>query len=220
MPASAESGRDRPAHGWWQCLALGSDGSPSWFAVVWSQDRPDGARIELPEDEARGVVGLNAVCVAHYDTDAAVRSLEVTARGAPKAPPLWFAELPEPDATPPAAVLVTFSGHGVDAGAIVDRVALREVDVKSADQLGAVRWYPATGEVDQIYVSPDHRRRSIGSALIAASSALTLARGCPRLWGDGQRTALGDRWRNASPWSHRAAELTNLAPPMTPFDQR
>ena len=45
--------------------------------------------------------------------------------------------------------------------------------------------------------------------------------GTRRLWADGQRTADGDRLRNANPdWAPRAADLTHLAPPMTPFDQR
>jgi GNAT superfamily N-acetyltransferase len=206
--------------GWWQCRALSADGRPAWFAVVWSTDQADGVRLELPTVDASAVVGEDAVCVAHYDDHGAVTSLAVTRRGAPKAPPLWFAELTEPDAAPPAVSLVAFSGHGIDAGTLLDRGHLHDVEVTSPDQVGAIRWYPATGEVDQVYVSPQLRRRNIGGALVAASSALSLARDRPRLWGDGQRTAMGDRWRNASPWAHRTAELTHLAPPMTPFDER
>jgi hypothetical protein len=63
-----------------------------------------------------------------------------------------------------------------------------------------VRWYQGTGEVDQVYVAPTQRRQGIGS--------------------DGQRTALGDRWRSTSDWAHRTAPLNHLAPPMTPLDQR
>ena len=99
-------------------------------------------------------VGDDSFCVAGYDRDGAVVSLAVTRLAAPKAPPLWFAELTEPDATPPAINLVAFSGHGVAAERLLDRAALREVSVVSADQLGAARWYPATGEVDQVYVHP------------------------------------------------------------------
>lgn len=206
--------------GWWQCRALRADGSPDWFAVVWSADQADGVRLELPSAEAAELVGENAVCVAHYDDLGAVSRLAVTPHGAPKAPRLWFAELTEPDGTPPAVNLLAFSGHGIEPDSLIDQIGLPDVAVTSSDQVGAIRWYPGTGEVDQVYVSPRMRRQNIGGALVAATSALSLARGWPRLWGDGQRTAMGDRWRNASPWAHRAAELTNLAPPMTPFEDR
>jgi GNAT superfamily N-acetyltransferase len=219
MSRSTEPGSSaRP--GWWQCRALRADGTPDWFAVVWSTDQADGVRLERPAEAAFELVGENAVCVAYYDDRGAVSRLAVTPRGAEKAPPLWFAEFTEPDGTPPAVSLVAFSGHGVEPDTLIDQERLRDVEVTSPDQLGAIRWYPGTGEVDQVYVSPRMRRRTIGGALIAATSALSLARGWPRLWGDGQRTAMGDRWRNASPWAHRAAELTHLAPPMTPFEER
>lgn len=206
--------------GWWHCVAMRPDGRPAWFAAVRSPAHEDAERIELPEPEATDAVGEDAFCVAGLGADGNVTTLAVTSLAAPKAPPLWFAELTEPAATPPAASLVAFSGHGVEAGTLLDREALREVDITSADQLAAVRWYPATGEVDQIYVSPPWRRRSIASALITAGGTLSVVRGWPRLWGDGQRTAMGDRWTKASPWAHRGAELTHLAPPMTPFDER
>lgn len=218
MPSPADPD-PTTGRGWWKCRALRPDGEPAWLAHVGSALHSDEVWIELPELAAADLIGDDAVCIARYH-DGLVTRLEVTSRGAPKAPPLWFAELTEPDASPPAVSLVAFSGHGVDAGSLLDRVALRETAVASGDQLGALRWYPATGEVDQAYVAPDWRRRSIGSALVVAGGTLAVARGWSRLWGDGQRTALGDRWRSASPWAHRAATLTHLAPPMTPFDQR
>lgn len=218
MPSSTEPEAPK-SYGWWKCRALGPDGTPIWLAHVGSNLHTDDVWVELPEHEATELIGDDAVCLATY-ADGLVTRLEVTPRGAPKAPPLWFAEVVEPDSSPPAVILIAFSGHDVEPGRLLDREARTDVAVTSADQLGALRWYPATGEVDQIYVSPDWRRRSIGSALIAAGGTLAVARGWERLWGDGQRTALGDRWRKASPWAHRAATLSHLAPPMTPFDQR
>lgn len=215
MPSS-EAG----SAGLWQCRAVRADGSPVWFAVAWSDFLPDNERAELPEAEAVEAVADRAMVVAHYADDGSVGSLAVTPLLAPKAPPLWFAEITEPDGTPPASNLVAFSGHGVDPGSLLDAARLRDVTVTSSDQLAAVRWYPATGEADQIYVAPDWRRRSIGTAIPLAGSTLNLARGLPRFWGDGQRTAMGDRLAKASPYSHRFAELTHLSPPMTPFDQR
>lgn len=215
------SGPDPAAtsQGWWKCRAVGPDGEPVWLAQVESALHTDDVVIELPESEAAALIGEDAVCIARFSGGEVTR-LDVTPRGGPKAPPLWFAELPDADATPPAIVLVAFSGHDVLPGSLLAGTPLQATGVVNSDQLGAVRWYPATGEVDQIYVAPDWRRRSIASALIAAGAALSVARGWPRLWGDGQRTALGDRWRGASPWAHRAATLTHLAPPMTPSDQR
>jgi GNAT superfamily N-acetyltransferase len=212
----AEPGR--PAI-FWHLRAVDEDGRPAWLALVWSDRHPDGTYVELPVAEAEAALDGDAVCIARYD-DGAVTGLQIYPVIETPAPPLWFAELAEPDASPPATVLVAFSGHGVEEGTLLDRAGLADVPVKSADQLGAIRWYPATGEVDQVYVSPAHRRRHIGSALIAASGTLGRARGWPPQWGDGQRTADGERWRNASPWAKGAADLTHLAPPMTPMDQR
>lgn len=206
--------------GFWHCRALDADGRPLWFAVVRSDAHADAERVDLPEPEALAAVGDDAFCVARFGVRGEVTGLSVMALGAPKAPPLWFVELAEPAATPPAISLVAFSGHGVDPGRLLDLTALSDVAVRTEDQLGATRWYPATGEVDQVYVQPARRRQSIGTALMVAAGTLTVVRGGPRIWGDGQRTAMGDRWRNASPWASWGAELTHLAPPMTPIDQR
>lgn len=130
---------------------------------------------------------------------------------------LWFVEVPESQARPPADHLMAFTGHGQPRGRLLDAAALAGVG-GSSQQLGAVRWYPATGEVDQIYVQPAHRRQGVGSALLHAAGVLSVARGWGRLWGDGQRTVLGEQFRNSSYWRQRGADLTHTAPPMTPPD--
>ncbi|MDT4938073.1 MAG: hypothetical protein QOG80_1744 [Pseudonocardiales bacterium] len=186
-----------------------------WFAVVESARQADGARLTLGPSAAETAVGADAVCRATVDDTARVCELDVTQRGAPNAPPLWFGEHRESTAQPPAVSLMAFTEHGVAAGRLLESVDLPQY-VRSEDQVGAVRWYPATGEVDQIYVQPQYRRRSIASALIAAAATLALARDWPRLWSDGQRTELGEQFRNGSPWRHRTADLSHLAPPMTP----
>jgi Acetyltransferase (GNAT) family. len=202
-----------PESGWWHCLAVAPDGSRRWFAVVASPRHPDAARVELLEEAAKYEIGTGAVCVARYDEHERVCGLDLSTR---TVPPLWFGELRESAAQPPAVNLITFTGHGVLPGALHDDAALRDLPVASGDQLGAVRWYPATGELDQIYVQPDRRRRGLATALIAAAATLSYARDWPRLWSDGQRTELGERLRNSGPWWHRAADLTHVAPPMTP----
>src|SRR5690242_10898251 len=203
--------------GWWRCLALNGDGTPTWLAVMpATPDHPDDVVVTLPEAQATEALDPHVLCIARYD-EGRVTRLEVSAEAAPKAPPLWFADLPDPTAAPPTATIIAFAGHGMAPGALVGRPRLRELGVASDQQLGALRWYPNTGEVDQIYVAPAWRRRSIATAMLVAAGTLSVARHGSRLWADGQRTALGERLRNADTWAHRAADLTHIHPPMTPF---
>jgi GNAT superfamily N-acetyltransferase len=195
---------------------LSPDGVPAWFALVDSPRHPDGARVELPAATAHREVGDDAVCTADYGDELRVTALRVGGRVAPDAPPLWFVEVREPSGAPPAVSLVAFTGDDVPAGSLRDD--LGGTSATSADQVGAVRWYPATGEVDQIYVQPQWRRRRIGNVLLVCAATLSYARGWPRFWGDGQRTTLGEQFRNASPWRGLAADLTHVSPPMTPDD--
>lgn len=208
------------AHNLWACRALRADGTTAWFAGVDSTKHADGEMVEVPEARARSYVGPAAVVVADAGPDGAITHIQVSTGAAPKAPPLWFAELPEPDASPPALNLVAFTGLGVQPGSLLDREALRATAARTKDQLGAVRIYPATGEVDQLYVTPAWRRQSVGTSLMIAAGMLVRARGWKDLWGDGQRTADGDRLTKASIWRHHVAPLTHLAPPMTPFEDR
>lgn len=206
--------------GVWRCRAIGPDGNPAWLAAVWSTMHGDGEQVDLTETEATKAVGDDAICLVRFDADGEVTSLVATALAAPKAPTLWFADLPEPQAKPPATSLVAFTGHDVTDGRLVGRDSLSDLPVASGDQVAAVRWFPATGEVDQVYVQPAWRRRGVASALMTVCGTLNVVRGGPRIWADGQRTAMGDRLRDANPWGHWAADLTHLMPPMTPFDER
>lgn len=215
-PSSAEA-----AWPFWYVRALGPDGMLRWAALLQSEEHPDGTLLELPEAEAElALQDQPLVGRAHVGPDGTLTRVEVSAEAAPKAPPLWFLELDEPEATPPATTLLAFSGHDVDPGTFLDRTGLQGVAVTSDDQLGAYRWVPHSGFVDQLYVTPQWRRRSIGTALIAAASLVVIARGWPRMWSDGQRTAEGDRMRSAARWSHRTDDLTHLMPPMTPPEER
>lgn len=204
------------AGSWWQCLIRSADGTPERLIAVESARYPDGTRLEFAPELAAVQVGDDAVCTAVFDASGRVRSLEVVARVAPSAPQVWFAEVREPAAAPPAVSLLAFTGHGQAPGTLLDEADASNVDVGGSDQLGALRWYPATGEVDQIYVQPAWRRRGIASLLLSAGATLSVARDWPRFWSDGQRTALGEELRNGRSWQHRAADLTHLHPPMTP----
>jgi GNAT superfamily N-acetyltransferase len=172
--------------------------------------------IELPVDAAVAQIGTDSVAVARYDVHRRVVALEVARGHAPKSPQLWFVEVQESAARPPATNLVAFTGHGVATGTLLAEVDVEPTGVRSDDQLGAVRWYPATGEIDQIYVAPSWRQHRVGTALVVLGSLLSVARDWPRFWSDGQRTVLGEKFRNGIAWGHRAAALTHIAPPMTP----
>lgn len=188
------------------------------MARVRSDRHPDGARVDLPADQAAVQIGDDAVCFAHYGDHELVAALELAPGTARKAPPLWFVEVRETSAHPPASNLIAFTGHGVAPGKLLDEVDVGSTGAASEDQLGALRWYPATGEIDQLYVAPKWRQHSIGTALVVLASMLSVARDWPRCWADGQRTVLGEKFRNGIEWGHRAADLTHIAPPMTPED--
>lgn len=215
MPDPSEPAR--PAAGrWWRCVVLGPDGRATRFVVVESHAYPDDTRVELAEPMATTQIGDAAVCVAELDESGQVTTLRPSRRFAPKAPAAWFAEIRESTAQPPAVNLLAFTGAGQPVGALIGQADLPNVAVETSDQLGAIRWYPATGRVDQLYVQPQWRRRSVASALVWAAAGLGAARAWPRMWGDGQRTELGEQLRNASSWRRCCADLTHRAPPMTP----
>ncbi len=216
---SSADPRDVPA-GLTQVVALGEDDFPVWFAVLLSEDGQDPPPIVLPEAAATERVGDAWLTRARIGAQGEVTSLEISAGVAPKAPPVWFAEIPETG--PPRAIhLVAFTGFEVKDGSVLDLAAQSKVTgLTGEQQIGSIRWYPDTGEMDQVYVSPDWRRRNVAMVLIGACATYNLAIGKPMGWGDGQRTAMGDRWVENSAWGHRAAPLANLVPPMTPMDER
>ena len=129
-------------------------------------------------------------------------------------PPLWFVEVRDSAASPPAVHLIAFTGHGQPAGAVLDQAAASNVGVTTADQVAALQFYPATGEVFQIFVAPDWRRQSVGTLLTLNAGCLAIARGWNRLWADGQRTAQGEAFRTGATFERRTVPLTNLLPAM------
>ncbi|CAN5375574.1 hypothetical protein BH10ACT8_BH10ACT8_18560 [soil metagenome] len=184
--------------------------------AVSGSEHPDGAIVDVGPAEVESLLsGSGCYLRAALDAEGIISAVTSVPAGATQ-PEVWFVEVRESRATPPAVNLVAFTGRGLPDGALLDQTAASNVGVSSTDQLGAVRWWPATGEVDQIYVSPDWRRHRIGTRLVLTAGCLAIARGWSRLWSDGQRTELGERFRDTADWRHRTADLTHLAPPMTP----
>lgn len=133
------------------------------------------------------------------------------------------------DASPPLAELLAFAhddvadraaslGANVEAGAVLTANDAARLGLASLDQVGAVRWRVGTGQALEIYVSPLHRRRRVATSLLFAAEGAAAARGWPRLWVGGVRTALGQALLERMRWggSGRVQPLTELAPPMTP----
>lgn len=180
---------------------------------------PDGTFVDVEGDGPLTPVTAGWCCAVALE-DGRATHLLVAPGVARAADRLWFVEVPESWADPPAVHLMAFTGHVQPRGRLLDTAALAGLGGTDGapEQLGAVRWFPATGEVHQIYVQPAHRRQGVASALLHAAGVLSVARGWGRLWGDGQRTEMGEQFRNASYWRGRGADLTHLSPPMTPAD--
>jgi GNAT superfamily N-acetyltransferase len=205
-PAPAPGPAPEP---WW--ARLSRPGRTTLVAVL-SADFPPGTVVDLPGE--RRPSGWK-IAVGSDDADGQrPRTVEVDLPGAPL---LWYVELTEPDADPPATTLVAFSDARFADAELLSQDEARTAGISAAAQVGAIRWWPGTGLVHQIYVGPAHRRRGVGRKLATAAFGLQAARGLPALHGDGRRTEMGEQWRQAlpeavaarmAPWSQRLAPMT------------
>ena len=135
------------------------------------------------------------------------------------APRLWYVEVHEPDGAPPAVNLVAYDTSHFPAGTVVDASVFRPLAIRSDEQVGAIRWWPGTGQIHQVYVQPRRRRQGIATALIYAAAAHLMAAGSPRgLWASGDRTHLGEALARGLPHPQRLRVHRRLAAPMTPAE--
>lgn len=196
---------------WYARAPAGSDGETVFYAVV-SGDFPAGSVVDLP-DAARP-----------SGWRVAVRSQGQRVRGvvvhAPDAPPIWFVDLPEPEADPAARTLIAFSDSRFADGVLLDADEARVHGIAGDHQVAALRWWTDTGLVHQIYVGPAFRRRGVGSKVVQVAFGLQAAAGGPPLYGDGRRTDMGEDWRRRLPEeiAVRMAPRTHRMAPMTPGD--
>jgi GNAT superfamily N-acetyltransferase len=148
-----------------------------------------------------------------------VHSLLVN-RGA-VAPRIWWVESPETAANPPAMTLIAFATSDLPASAVIEQPRFRSMRVESSSQVGAVRWWPAAGQIHQIYVAPEQRRQGIGTSLLFAAAGYARLRDWPLLWGSGQRTDLGEAFVTQAHdvISGRVEARTHNLPPMTPTER-
>jgi GNAT superfamily N-acetyltransferase len=210
MPVGAP---DRVIEGWWvrRSLPAGNGGRARHLLVgVLSDEFPAGTVVDLPGDgrPSRWQVAVEA-------EGARVHRVEVAL---PDVPLLWYVEVAEPDADPGATTLVAFSDARYGEGRVLDQREARAHKITAGRQVAALRWWPSTGLVHQIYVQPAHRRRGVAGKLAQAAFGIQMARGLPSLHGDGRRTDLGEQWRDGLPdyvtW--RLAPRSEHLPPMTP----
>jgi GNAT superfamily N-acetyltransferase len=132
---------------------------------------------------------------------------------------LWYVEVPEPDADPPTVSLVAYASDHFESGTVIDNDTFEPLEVRSDEQVGAVRYLPATGRLHEVYVDPRRRRQGIATVLIYAASAHLLASGSSRrIWAGGYRTDLGEALARGLPHPQRVEARGDVAPPMTPLD--
>lgn len=135
------------------------------------------------------------------------------------APELCYVVVGEPEASPPAVQLIAFSGPAPD-GAVLSPDQATQLRLRSEQQVAAVRWFPGSGVVHQVYVAPEWRRRRVASKLLTAAELVGRAHGWQPVHGSGERTALGEELVMHAPgyWRSRVVPQTTVMPPMTPGD--
>ena len=201
-------------------------GSVAWYArddssgtlsAFDTDDFPDGTTVGAAEIADGRLAELSSLWSARYEPRTG-RLLNVVAGS--RARSLWYVETPEPQADPPAVTLVAFDTTHFPPGRVIDHLAFVPLPIRSDQQVAAIRWWPGTGQIHQVYVHPLRRRQGIGTAMLYAASAHLVAGGSPhQLWASGDRTDLGESLAVGLPYPHRARARRRSLPPMTPAEE-
>ncbi|WP_309135201.1 GNAT family N-acetyltransferase [Cellulomonas sp.] len=217
---------------WWlrsvRAAAAGTgEGDVVVVHAVAGDERPDRAVVDVADlPPGLATAGRRVGRVTVRAGSLQLLTAELLVEGAP---PLVVVERVLRDARPPLAELVAFPydlvagraaavGARTSPGAVLTARDVARIGLASRDQVGALRWSVGTGQVLEVYVAPAHRRRRVATSLLLAAEGAAAARGWPRLWTGGVRTALGEAVAQRLRWgaAARVAPLTELAPPMTP----
>lgn len=131
---------------------------------------------------------------------------------------MWFVSIDSSrEASPDCQVLVGFATDHLADGMIINEMEFVTMPVFNEQQVGAISWSRATGEVDQIYVAPDMRRSEVGRRLTHAASAFHQTHGWPGvIHASRRRTELGQMFMLGKGYVSRQTPHTELAPPMDP----
>jgi GNAT superfamily N-acetyltransferase len=192
----------------WEASVDGSRVRWRGFTPLWEPPEafrePDGAPTpmviaEVVDDRVRSIV---------------VRWNEHTAN-------LWWVEVPETSADPPALNIVAYDAPVLAPGSVIDDVAFTSLPVRADMQAGAYRWWPSTGEVHQMYVAPEGRRQGVGIALGTFAWTYAWLRDWPAQFTGGYRTDQGEAFLETTKpwWSGRMGPRTHISPPMTPMER-
>lgn len=113
--------------------------------------------------------------------------------------------------------LVLFHNDKFIDGTIINEMQFPTLGVDSSTQVAALIWSSKNGLIDQIYVSPEHRRYKTGKKIISFAGAVHHTFGWPGfMHGDGRRTDLGQSFANDVRRQHLVAPHSELSPPMDP----
>lgn len=180
-------------------------------AAHQSDDHADGEVV----DESVETAGLPWIWRTR-EPDRGILAVDLAPELQDQSPALWYVNVDEPTANPPATNLVAFPTDHFAPGTIVSRYTFATSGVDNQLQAGALRWY-RTGIVHQIFVAPEWRRKFVASTLLYAGSAFHQSNGWPGyLRSDGRRTDLGDRFAAGVSYPQRFAPLERTMPPMDP----
>lgn len=206
---------DLSAQGWWARFPVEEEpGRPAsrWWVAVLGAQFPARSVVDHPPGRRPGgwVLAVRAA--------AAGERVHVVEAALPDVPLLWYVELAEPAAAPPATTLVAFSDTRFPEGTVLTEAEARAAGVSGRQQVAALRWWTGDGLAHQVYVEPRHRRRGLALKLAMAAYGVQWVRGLPPLHGDGRRTDDGEAWAGGLPdWAAwRLAPRTHALPSMTP----
>jgi hypothetical protein len=203
-----------PTNAWYHREAF-DDATRTWRVSCYLSDRfPDGevAAVHGPDD----LDGAFRLWHAATDVDGRPQ-LQISEQVAPEAPAVWFVGVPHRDHDPPSFDLVAFRTHHVPMGTVIDNPAFMALPVRTDEQVGAIRWFPSTAVVDQVFVVEGLRRSGLATTLVYAASAYHQMQGWPgRLHSDGRRTELGQRFVAGLRHPDRIAPWTGYSRPMDP----
>ena len=138
---------------------------------------PDGAVVG-PDASLSARPDQRIACRA--DLDAQRRSQVIVSGWAvPRAPDLWFVDVPSVEKGAHCRTLVAFDTAHLADGTIVDNSGFFSMPAGSEQQIGAVRWRTEDAFIEQIYVAPDHRRRNIARKLVYTAAGFHRHQGWP-----------------------------------------
>jgi GNAT superfamily N-acetyltransferase len=204
---------ESPAQHVWYVRGTRLDNGLHEVTAFVGAEHDDGTVVDVDIDDLVGHPHLWRAAAG----ERGVITVTLSASAAIGSPDLWFVNVNEPRSSPAATNLVAFASDHVTAGTIIDKFAFASLGVDNNDQAGAIRWYPGTGVIHQIFVAEKWRRQQVGTALLYTASAFHQANGWPgHLRADGRRTELGQRLAAALKHPSRVAPLSETMPPMDP----